>query len=623
MKIIALHSDFIEITPKKKAIKGADKVDKKSLKFKECLVVLSAAQTKDESNPNSVAKNLSKHVEDIAGQVNTKNIVLYPYVHLVSDPSNPKVAKEILNKADKLLKKKFKVNQAPFGWYKQFNIKCKGHPLSELSREFGPEGEEKEESKALEAEKTLKSYWYVLDKKGKLSKINIKNNKIEGFNFSKYKNLEKFAIHEISKGRTPGKEPKHIELMKKLNLIRYEGASDPGNLSFLPNGRLVKALLEEKVSKDMHEYGAMEVETPLMYDLDHPTLKSYLNRFPARQYTVKSPNNRLFLRFAACFGQFLMASDSIISYKHLPLRLYELTRYSFRAEQRGELAGLRRLRAFTMPDCHAFCADEKQAKEELLRRLDVAMKEESEIGLDVPGDLELGIRVTKDFWKKNKDFLLKLVKKWNKPAIVEMWDKQFFYFIFKYELNFVDSLDKAAALTTDQIDVNNAKTYDITYVDKNSKKKNPLILHLSPSGAIERVIYALLEKAAMSKNPVLPLWLSPTQVRICPVSDKFTKDANKLADKIEKEHIRVDVDDRIESIGKKVSDAQKEFIPFVIVYGDKEKKGTKLPIRSRETNKINKMTLEQFVKRIKKETSDKPFRGLALPRNISKRPTFS
>ena len=93
MKIIALHSDFIEITPKKKAIKGADEIDKKSLKFKECLVVLSAAQSKDESNPDYVAKNLSKHVEDIAGQVNIKTIVLYPYVHLVSDPSNPKIAK--------------------------------------------------------------------------------------------------------------------------------------------------------------------------------------------------------------------------------------------------------------------------------------------------------------------------------------------------------------------------------------------------------------------------------------------------------------------------------------------------------------------------------------------------
>src|SRR5436853_7526730 len=95
----------------------------------------------------------------------------------------------------------------------------------------------------------------------------------------------------------------------------------------------------------------MEVESPVMYDFEHPALKSYLARFPARQYIVQTPNKRAFLRFSACFGQFLIMKDMVISYKQLPLPLYELTRYSFRAEQRGELAGLRRLRAFTMPDC--------------------------------------------------------------------------------------------------------------------------------------------------------------------------------------------------------------------------------------------------------------------------------
>lgn len=622
MKIIALHSDFIEITPKKKAIKSAEKVEKNSKKYKECLVILSASQKSDEANSKTVGRKLAENAKDIANKVNTKTIVLYPYVHLVSDPSKPDTAKEILNEAEKILKKEFKVHQAPFGWYKAFNVSCKGHPLSELSREFGPEGDKKEESKALSAEKTLKSYWYVLDTKGKLSEIKSKGNKIEGFNFTKNKNLEKFAKYEISKSRAADKEPKHIELMKKLGLVRYESASDPGNLAYLPNGRLIKALLEDKVSKDMHEYGAMEVETPIMYNYNHPTLKKYLDRFPARQYTVKSPNNDLFLRFAACFGQFLMTADSIFSYKQLPLRLYELTRYSFRAEQRGELSGLRRLRAFTMPDCHAFCADEKQSKEELLKRFEVANKMQSEIGLEMPKDLELGIRITKEFYEKNKDFVNKLVKQWNKPALIEMWDKQFFYFVFKYELNFIDSLNKAAALTTDQIDVGNAETYDINYVDKKGDKKKPYILHLSPSGAIERVMYALLEKAGMNKNPNLPLWLAPTQVRICPVSDKFIKDANKLADNLEKENIRVDIDDRTESIGKKLSDAQKEWTPFIIVYGDREKKSKELPIKVRVSGKVEKMPLKKFVERIHKETKDKPFRKLALPREISKRPNF-
>src|SRR5437867_13302132 len=105
-----------------------------------------------------------------------------------------------------------------------------------------------------------------------------------------------------------------------------------------------------------------------MYAVKHPARKSYLTRSPARQYIVQTPNKRAFLRFSACFGQFLIMKDMVISYKQLPLSLYELTRYSFRAEQRGEVVGLRRLRAFTMPDCHALVSDVEMAKEELMVR---------------------------------------------------------------------------------------------------------------------------------------------------------------------------------------------------------------------------------------------------------------
>src|SRR5439155_1397946 len=127
----------------------------------------------------------------------------------------------------------------------------------------------------------------------------------------------------------------------------------------------------------------------------HPALKSYLNRFPARQYVVQTPNKKTFLRFSACFGQFLIMKDMVISYKQLPLSLYELTRYSFRAEQRGELAGLRRLRAFTMPDCHALCADVEQAKAQLMVRFEVAWKLLEDCGFTLPGDFEVGMRGTR------------------------------------------------------------------------------------------------------------------------------------------------------------------------------------------------------------------------------------
>ena len=259
------------------------------------------------------------------------------------------------------------------------------------------------------------------------------------------------------------------------------------------------------------EYGGMEVETPIMYNLEHPTLANYLNRFPARQYTIESDDDHYFLRFAACFGQFLMGKDAVISYKNLPMKIYELTRYSFRREQKGELTGLRRLRSFTMPDVHAFCRDLDQAKEEFIARFNFSADVLEGIGIH-NSDYELGVRVTEDFWITNKDFVENLVKIHGKPVLVEMWRERFFYFILKWERNFVDNLDKASALSTDQIDVENGERYDIKFMEEDGTQKHPLILHCSPSGAIERDIYALLEKAAfdmkVGKRPSLPLWLA-------------------------------------------------------------------------------------------------------------------
>ncbi|UCG95499.1 MAG: threonine--tRNA ligase [archaeon] len=619
MKILCLHSDYLKVRPTKKAIKDADQVEKKEFRSKEALVVFTAVEKGDEENPEMVIKNGIKEILEVYKQVKAKEIVIYPYVHLSPEPSSPAVAKEVLNGLVEGLKKQ-KVQKMPFGWYKAFEISVKGHPLSELSREIGARGEVPE---AVEKENKLKSEWLVIGPNGKESRLKV-GKEIEGFDFSNYPRFRKMVNYEISKLRKVEKEPPHIKLMKKMELVDYEEGSDPGNFRFFPKGRMIKSLIENFVTRKMKESGAMEVETPIMYDYEHPCLKSYLNRFPARQYTVRSPNKKLFLRFAACFGQFLILRDSNISYKSLPINLYEMTRYSFRVEQRGELAGLRRLRAFTMPDCHSICKDMDQAKEEMLRRFELSKIIQE--GLELKGDLELAIRVVKEFYDKNRDFVKELVKRWGRPTLLEIWDKQFFYFVLKYEFNFVDALGKSACLTTDQIDVENGKNYEIKFTDKNNKEKYPIILHLSPSGAIERVMYALLEKACMEsekkENPTFPLWLSPTQVRLCPVNDSFIPYCEKIADGLKRENVRVDIDDRAESVQKKIRDSEMEWVPMAIVIGEKEKKSGKLAVRFRETGKVEDMKPEELVKKIRKETKKYPFAPLPLPRLLSKRPKF-
>jgi threonyl-tRNA synthetase len=279
-----------------------------------------------------------------------------------------------------------------------------------------------------------------------------------------------------------------------------------------------------------------------------------------------------------------------------------------------------------MPDCHAFCTDLEQAKKEFVTRFNLCIDVLSDIGLS-KDDYEMAIRFTKDFYEENKEFVAGLAKNFGKPLLSEVWAERFFYFTLKWDFNFVDNQDKAAALSTDQIDVENAKRYEITYTDEKGEKQYPLILHCSPSGAIERCIYALLEKAykehQSGKLPMLPLWLSPTQVRLIPMSDKYLEKVEEIAKEIETHCIRVDIDDRAFTLQKRVREAETEWVPYVIVVGQREIESGVLPIRDREAHgKIQTMKLDKLITKIKSKLEGKPFKPLPLPRSLSKRPQF-
>ncbi len=631
MRILFLHADSLEYEVKSKALKSIGEIpeDKRKGRAEEALVCFISAEQRDEANLKAAAAAAARNIEDVAGQVHTKKVVLYPYAHLSSSLAAPEPAQAIFSalEAD-LANRGFDVLASPFGYYKSFKISVKGHPLSELSREVVAEaataGEKEEVSEAIKAEAKLRSDWFILEPTGAMHPLTIRDGKVAGYDFSGHDNLRRFAAYEMAKSREVKEEPPHVRLMRDLELVDYEPGSDPGNLRYYAKGRLIKSLLEEFVTRRVVEYGAMEVESPVMYDFEHPALKSYLNRFPARQYIVQTPNKKAFLRFSACFGQFLIAKDMVLSYKQLPLSLYELTRYSFRAEQRGELAGLRRLRAFTMPDCHALCADLDQAMEHMMVRFELAWKLMQDIGLMMPDDLEVGLRITDSFLKEHRDFVDAYAKRWGKPILLEKWSEQFFYYVMKYEWNFVDANDKAAALTTDQIDTENAKRFGITFTDEKGQERHPYILHLSPSGAIERVIYVLLEKAAADMKagrvPMLPVWLSPVQLRILPVSEDQLEHARGFLDKFP--GVRVDVDDSGDTLGKKIRRAEKEWIPYIAVVGRKEAESGKVNVRIRATKEQREMTVEQLRGIIEKLVAGRPFKPLPLPSRVSKRPTF-
>ncbi|UCH71338.1 MAG: threonine--tRNA ligase [Candidatus Bathyarchaeota archaeon] len=619
MRILQLHSDFIEYEPIKREIATAEKCEKKRKRLEELVVLFTCVEKGDDE---AVARKAVEEIRSSLQQLKVNRILIYPYAHLSSNLAKPPDALKVVKAVEKYAKEAgIETYRTPFGWCKQFSISIKGHPLAEQAKVIVPtETEEKEiVSKALKAEKRLKSSWFIMQTNGKMTPV-------ENFDFSRHENLEKFAAYEIEKVRGVQQAPPHVKLMRRLEIADYESGSDRGNFRWYPKGSLIKSLLEQFVTQRVTEYGAMEVETPVMYDFEHPSLAKYLDRFPARQYVLESGGKEFFLRFSACFGQFLIAHDAQFSYRQLPLRIYELTKYSFRREKSGELVGLRRIRAFTMPDCHALCADLDQAKKEFLVRFELCRGVLND-GLELEeDDYELAIRFTRDFFEENRDFIVSLAQQMKKPVLIEMWEERFFYFILKWEFNFMDNLDKASALSTDQIDIENAERYGITYVDEKGERSHPLILHCSPSGAIERCVYAMLEKAYRDQQkgtvPILPLWLSPIQVRVIPVSDRFVENAEKIADEIGRHRIRVDLDDRPLTIQKKVREAETEWINYVLVIGQKEIESRTLPIRDRKERKIRKIRLQEFIGEVNKKTEGMPFKPLVLPRRLSERPRF-
>ena len=607
MRILLIHSDYLNYNVKNKTPVAEEIEDaKKQGAFDESLVVFTAVEKDDENNPQGIVKNLVKEVIKTNDQVKAENIVLYPYAHLSSSFSSPKVAVQVLKDAEEaLVGEGLNVKRVPFGWYKAFEISCKGHPLSELSRTITAEEEDEEE-----VEKKPSS-WSILD-----------GDKLIDIDDFKFENdqLEKLVSYELGTGASDAGEPPHVKLMREKELCDYESASDVGNLKWFPKGRLVRDLLADYVYNLVVEQGAMPIETPIFYDLDNEAINVHAAKFGERQYRTDTKKN-LMLRFACCFGAFRVMADPFITWKNLPAKLYELSTYSFRFEKKGEVVGLKRLRAFTMPDFHSFCADMDSTLEEFSKQTDMCIQ----TGLDLDVNYEIIFRATKDFYDENKDWMYSIGKKIGKPVLLEILPERKHYWSCKIDFAAIDYLGRPIENPTVQIDVESGKRFDITYLGEDGKEHYPTILHCSPTGSIERVICSLLEKTAIEideKAPMLPTWLSPIEVRIITVGEDHKDFANELYDKINAENIRVDVDDRDESVGKKIRNAATEWIPYIFVVGDNEKESGVFSVTVRETGEKVDMTVDELIKEVLDKTKGMPYRGLPLPKDISTRINF-
>ncbi len=608
MRVLFIHSDYLKYEVKKET-PVAEEIEeaKKNGAFDESLVVFTAVEKEDEKNPKAVVKNLVKEVKKVNEQVKAENVVIYPYAHLSSSLSGPKVGVQVLKDVEEALKEEdYNVYRVPFGWYKGFEISCKGHPLSELSRTITADEEDEEEVK----EEKKPSKWLIFDD-GELVETNEYTYKSS--------DLEKLVAYELGVGASDEGEPPHVKIMREKELCDYEIASDIGNLKWYPKGRLVRDLLSDYVYNFVVDLGAMPIETPIFYDLANDSIREHAAKFGERQYKTATKKD-LMLRFACCFGAFRVLGDSFLTWKNLPAKFYELSTYSFRFEKRGEVVGLKRLRAFTMPDMHSFCADMPQALEEFDAQVDMCVQ----TGVDLDVNYEAIFRATQDFFDEHKDWMYATAKRIGKPLLLEILPERKHYWSCKIDFAAIDYLGRPIENPTVQIDVESGRRFNIEYIDEDENPQNPIVLHCSPTGSVERVICSLLEKTAATdgNSPMLPTWLSPTQVRLLPIREDHLDYVNELADKLAKNNIRVDVDNTNDRVGKKIRNASKEWIPYILVIGDNELESGSFSVTVRETGEKVDMTADELISEIAGKNEGKPFRKLPLPRNIADRINF-
>ncbi|MFH1425209.1 MAG: threonine--tRNA ligase [archaeon] len=558
MKIITLHCDYINFKSLKKALKKTDDAPTDGeVQVKEPLVVLTAVEKND--SPATITQ-LIDAVSKTAAEVKAENIVLYPYAHLSSNLASPEFALSTLKEAEKILSKNFKVTRAPFGYYKSFELKCKGHPLSELSKTFFP--------------------------------TQTSQNIIEDYD-------PKQLLKEISRSRLDTsklKDNDHRILGQKLDLFSFNETA-PGMVFWHHNGWIIYNELLN-FAKDLQKEDYQEISTPEILDKKLWLISGHWSKYKENIFLTEYEKRNFAVKPMNCPGGMLVYKSSTKSYKDLPLRVAEFGTVH-RQELSGVLAGLFRVIKFTQDDAHIFC-EEKDLEEEIIGVMNLAKKFYSQFNLSY--EVELSTRPEKrigsdEIWDKSEKILAKALKK-NKVKFKTNKGDGAFYGP-KIDFHVKDSLNRNWQLGTIQLDFSMPERFELEYVGKDNKRHRPIMLHRAIFGSLERFIGILLEHL----NGSLPPWLSPTQVRIINFTDRNNKAVLKIEKDLKKEipNLRIDIDLENTTVSDKVRNAELLKIPYIIVIGDKEEKSKTLAVRERGKKPKFGVKLETFIKDISKE----------------------
>lgn len=441
--------------------------------------------------------------------------------------------------------------------------------------------------KAFKLTSVAGAYWRGSEKNKMLQRI-------YGVAFSSKKELEKY-LNMIEEA----KKREHRKLGRELKLfeIMDEG---PGFPFFLPKGVILKNILIDYWRKLHNEAGYVEIETPIMLNKELWIRSGHWDHYKENMYTSMIDNKEFALKPMNCPGGMLVYKSEGHSYRDLPLRVGELGRVH-RHEISGALHGLMRVRAFTQDDAHIFMLPE-QIKSEILGVIKLIDEVYDTLGFKY--NVELSTRPedsmgSDEEWNMAERSLKEALDEGGLDYKINEGDGAFYG--PKIDFHIEDSLGRSWQCGTIQLDFQLPQRFELEYIGSDGEKHRPIVIHRVIFGSIERFIGILIEDFAGK----FPVWISPIQVKVLPISDSFMEYGHEVIDKLRKYGIRCEIDNRSEKIGYKIREARNERVPYMIIVGEKEKNHGNISLRSRDMGEEGSTSLEEFITRVLKEDQEK------------------
>ncbi len=449
--------------------------------------------------------------------------------------------------------------------------------------------------KAIKLTNIAGAYWKGDEKNKQLTRV-------YGVTFPSQKELdEHLALLEEAKKRD------HRKLGKELSIYTMDDDVGQGLIMWMPNGTVVIEELEKLAKETELEAGYKRVVTPHIAKESMYITSGHLPYYADSMYPpMELDGEKYYLKSMNCPHHHKIFAAEPKSYRDLPYRIAEYGTV-YRYEQSGELFGLMRVRCLHMNDAHIYCTKE-QFNDEFRAVNDMYLKyfkifgiEKYVMRLSLHSPEKLGIKYVNEpeLWKETETMVRNVLTE-SKIPFVEVQDEAAFYGP-KIDVQIFSAIGREFTLATNQVDFSQGRSFKLEYTAQDNKAETPLIIHRAPLGTHERFIGFLLEQYAGK----FPVWLSPVQVKVLPISDKFLDYAKTISEKLKKADIRAEVDDRNEKIGKKIRDTELMRIPYMLVIGEKEMNEGKVAVRRQGMGDIGVMPADEFMQRIANEISER------------------